>query len=101
MGVLDRELREGQIFYRVSWKGYDIKESTWEPRSNLIIDAPQLVNQVEIAQKPDCEWKKHCICKGFDDGTLMMHCVGCKEWFHASCVGVDLNDTDPSEIWRI
>lgn len=97
--VLDREIRNGKVFYRVSWKGYDITESTWEPRSSLITDVPYLVKQVETAQKLDTAWRKYCICKGFDDGSVMMNCDDCYEWFHPSCLGIDPKDIDSSERW--
>jgi uncharacterized C2H2 Zn-finger protein len=97
--ILDREMRGSRVYYRVSWEGYDIHESTWEPRINLMKDVPHLVKQVEDAQKPATAWKKYCICNGLDDGTIMMKCDNCKEWFHASCLKIDPNVILPSENW--
>lgn len=30
----------------------------------------------------------YCLCRGPDDGRLMVQCGGCEEWFHASCCGL-------------
>ena len=30
----------------------------------------------------------YCFCKKPDDGTLMIQCDGCDEWFHGRCVGI-------------
>lgn len=42
----------------------------------------------------------YCICEGIDDGSLMLQCDHCSQWFHAKCVGlVDENhDEDDDEI---
>jgi Transcription factor S-II (TFIIS), central domain/PHD-finger len=32
-----------------------------------------------------------CICQGPDDGTPMVACDSCDEWYHLSCIGVDYN----------
>ncbi|KAF5387320.1 hypothetical protein D9757_005755 [Collybiopsis confluens] len=37
-----------------------------------------------------------CWCKQGDDGTPMIHCTECKNWFHFSCI--DLNETDAEDI---
>ena len=30
----------------------------------------------------------YCICRLIDDGTKMIECAGCREWFHVACVQV-------------
>ena len=30
----------------------------------------------------------YCICRGSDDGSLLIQCDGCEEWFHCSCIAV-------------
>ena len=34
--ILDSRVKSGKVEYRVKWKGYTMKETTWEPESNLI-----------------------------------------------------------------
>merc|ERR550514_2656916 len=29
---------------------------------------------------------RYCICEGFNDGSLMIGCEVCSQWFHARCV---------------
>ena len=36
--------------YKICWKGYDAKDDTWEPRSNLT-NAPDLLLEFERSQK--------------------------------------------------
>ncbi|KAI0644219.1 hypothetical protein C8Q79DRAFT_974759 [Trametes meyenii] len=40
--------------------------------------------------------KTYCICKKPDDGSPMIHCASCKDWFHFRCV--ELSDRDAEEI---
>ena len=61
--------------------------------------AAKVIKEVEAAQKPETAWRKYCICKSFDDGSVMMDCGNCKEWFHPSCQGVDQNIVKPSDKW--
>ena len=30
----------------------------------------------------------YCMCRGIDDGSFMIACDVCEEWFHGKCVGV-------------
>lgn len=31
----------------------------------------------------------YCICRGPDDGSLMIQCSKCHEWYHARCLGLE------------
>ena len=33
-----------------------------------------------------------CVCRKGDDGSLMIQCDECLEWYHGSCVGIDENE---------
>ena len=33
--ILDKKIISGTVHYLVKWKGYNISESTWEPKQNL------------------------------------------------------------------
>ncbi|KAI6249181.1 hypothetical protein HI914_02929 [Erysiphe necator] len=36
---------------------------------------------------------EYCICRGPDDHGMMVNCEGpCKDWYHCSCVGIDVED---------
>lgn len=30
----------------------------------------------------------YCVCRGRDDGTLMIECNRCHDWFHLRCIGI-------------
>ncbi|SNX81945.1 related to BYE1 - negative regulator of transcription elongation [Melanopsichium pennsylvanicum] len=32
--------------------------------------------------------KQYCICRGKDDGTFMISCEQCQEWYHTKCIGI-------------
>lgn len=34
----------------------------------------------------------YCICRGRDDGTFMICCEGCENWFHGVCVNIREKD---------
>ncbi|EJF64119.1 hypothetical protein DICSQDRAFT_100770 [Dichomitus squalens LYAD-421 SS1] len=40
--------------------------------------------------------KIYCLCKKPDDGSPMIHCSSCKDWYHFRCV--ELSETDAEEI---
>ncbi|KAH3836374.1 hypothetical protein DPMN_109744 [Dreissena polymorpha] len=37
----------------------------------------------EVQDKP-----VYCMCRGVDDGSFMIACDACEEWYHGKCVGV-------------
>lgn len=43
--LIKKEKRNNKIFFLVKWKGYSNKHNTWEPRSKLIQDVPDLVRK--------------------------------------------------------
>ena len=45
--ILDKKISRKKILYLVKWKGYPIAEATWEPRSQLLEDVPELVKDFE------------------------------------------------------
>merc|ERR1711997_438940 len=100
--ILDRRVTDEQTFYLVSWKGYSSEESTWEPRCNLEVDVPHLVKQVEDAQSSSTSpGQKYCVCGGIDNGSYMIHCDSCEEWFHSTCLEQNIeNETSANVDWR-
>eukprot|EP01084_Bolivina_argentea_P128697 227436_1 len=42
----------------------------------------------------------YCICRGIDDGTEMVECYKCKEWFHYRCLKISPTDTLYADQWR-
>lgn len=45
--IIGKKKRKGRIYYKVLWKGYSKKEATWEPRSQLIKEIPELIEEYE------------------------------------------------------
>ncbi|EIN06001.1 hypothetical protein PUNSTDRAFT_145392 [Punctularia strigosozonata HHB-11173 SS5] len=43
--------------------------------------------------------KQYCVCKGNDDGTPMINCSYCKDWFHFRCVNISEDDADDIKIY--
>lgn len=37
----------------------------------------------------------YCLCRGPDDGSMMVECGGCVKWFHTRCVGLPLRSAGP------
>ena len=42
--LLEKKKIDNKIHFLVKWRGFDQKDSTWEPRTNLILEVPELVN---------------------------------------------------------
>jgi|SRR6478609_3195249 len=48
--IVDKmKMRNGQVKYRVRWKGWSAKDDTWEPRRKLVKDVPELIEAYETA----------------------------------------------------
>lgn len=45
--IMEKKKEKNKIYYRVRWLGYSAKDDTWEPRSELIKDVPELVGEYE------------------------------------------------------
>ncbi|KAL0575976.1 Transcription factor bye1 [Marasmius crinis-equi] len=41
-----------------------------------------------------------CSCKKGDDGTPMVYCIECKDWYHFSCVGLDERTAEDIMEWE-
>jgi len=46
------------------------------------------------------EKPRYCVCRGYDDGSFMIACDSCYDWFHGKCVGVTESDADTFEYYR-
>ena len=47
--ILDKKTdpKDKRVYFYVKWKNYSEKESTWEPRSNLINEVPDLIKEYD------------------------------------------------------
>ncbi|KAI0705186.1 hypothetical protein BC835DRAFT_1314819 [Cytidiella melzeri] len=43
--------------------------------------------------------KVHCSCSLPDDGSPMIHCSECKEWYHFKCVQLDTRDAEDIQVY--
>lgn len=48
--LLDRKIINGLVKFLVHWEGFKKSESTWERRTNLIHDIPQMIKAFELKQ---------------------------------------------------
>jgi len=44
--IKSKKTIKGKIYYEIKWKGYS--KTTWEPRSELIKDIPDLIKEYEL-----------------------------------------------------
>ena len=35
-----------------------------------------------------------CVCRGLDTGKTMVQCDNCREWFHLTCIGMSIQETN-------
>ena len=35
-----------------------------------------------------------CVCRKPYDGSVLMECGGCQDWFHPACVNIDVSEID-------
>ncbi|KAJ3815288.1 hypothetical protein F5876DRAFT_31060 [Lentinula aff. lateritia] len=43
--------------------------------------------------------KIYCSCKKGDDGTPMIYCSECKEWYHFTCINLDETDAEDISVY--
>ena len=46
--ILDKKIKDGEVFYRIKWRGYNLRHATWEPVENLG-NAPSKIELFEKA----------------------------------------------------
>jgi hypothetical protein len=42
----------------------------------------------------------YCVCRGMDDGSYMIACDWCEEWFHGRCVGVTEEEGEDIDLYK-
>jgi hypothetical protein len=47
-----------------------------------------LERRIESMLYDEVPGKRYCICRGFSDGTFMLECSSCGEWFHGRCIQI-------------
>ncbi len=50
-------------------------------------------------QSQECNIKVFCHCRQPDDGSPMIACDRCKEWFHSDCEFVPMNSWSSNSQW--
>ncbi|POS88382.1 hypothetical protein EPUL_000126 [Erysiphe pulchra] len=61
--------------------------------STLLETDPQLKIIGQSDSECSLDGVEYCICRGPDDHGIMVNCEGpCKDWYHCSCVGIDVED---------
>lgn len=45
--ILDKKREKGKVYYLVKWKGFSNKENTFEPRTTLMLDVPDMIKEYE------------------------------------------------------
>ncbi|KAH9261192.1 hypothetical protein BASA81_000896 [Batrachochytrium salamandrivorans] len=62
----------------------------------LPLDMNQMTKAIEACYADKAI--RHCHCRRFDDGRMMLLCVKCELWFHAQCVGVYRTEDELSSL---
>ena len=64
--------------------------------SALPFEVPETTCLANAIEDKGC---RHCLCGGANDGTFMLGCDKCEEWFHGRCVGVNKETGNTLENW--
>jgi len=83
MSPVKRPTRERQPPKRYLYEGEE-KEKEKQPEE----EKPEESEEEESDSDEEEDPNLYCICKGRDDGTFMIACDECEDWFHGKCVGI-------------
>lgn len=78
--IIDKRVRNGNVEYFLSWKGFPPSENSWEPEENL--DCPELIQAYEMQEKRSRDDKKskrsdrESCGRGFDRGLEPERIIG-------------------------
>lgn len=53
-----------------------------------------------LANAIEDKGRRYCLCGGANDGSFMLGCDKCENWFHGRCVGVDKETGNKLESWH-
>lgn len=45
--IVGKKTIKGKVYYRIRWHGFTPDDDTWEPREQLLKDAPSVVNRYD------------------------------------------------------
>jgi hypothetical protein len=64
----------------------------WLTKQKTILE--ENTNTVRCPSEMTKKKSLFCLCRGPDDGTFMIQCQECREWYHGSCVNVTPEKAD-------
>jgi hypothetical protein len=53
-----------------------------------------------LANAIEDKGRRYCLCGGANDGSFMLGCDKCENWFHGRCVGIDKDTGNNLESWH-
>jgi hypothetical protein len=66
---------------------YDCYEAVVKRIHKLLLDIHPDTSSDDDSDEEMSE--QYCTCRGSDDGTGMIQCDGCEEWYHGRCIGIE------------
>ncbi|KAE8211326.1 hypothetical protein CF327_g4899 [Tilletia walkeri] len=72
-----------------------------QPQPVVLAPQPPIVQPQAQAQADDADEDEalYCVCKKKDDGSPMVECALCEDWFHLRCVGLSKRAVDRLESY--
>ncbi|KAG8949867.1 hypothetical protein FRC04_008170 [Tulasnella sp. 424] len=112
---VSEEIEEGGDADEVPAEGEQQDEN--QPEMSEVVEAPATADQNQAdeehrspepqeqeevpAAAPDVSDKTYCICNGADDGSPMITCEVCDNWFHFHCIEIDEDQADDIVKWEL
>ncbi|KAH3848392.1 hypothetical protein DPMN_090753 [Dreissena polymorpha] len=79
------------FLYQVRLKGKKLNVNHDRMKKCRMKDFPTRISKEQESCRNGSEESSlpiYCVCKGVDDGSFMIACGWCEEWFHGRCVGL-------------
>ncbi|KAJ3881634.1 hypothetical protein F5051DRAFT_95417 [Lentinula edodes] len=81
-------------------KSHDVEpQSGKENQNTKDISPPTTAQDKDSTIATATSDRTYCSCKKGDDGTPMIYCSECKEWYHFTCINLDETDAEDISVY--
>jgi len=74
------------------WSQLFGSQQTLDPHTSFNMNHNTIIIDEPTWEEREADSSLYCVCRGRDDGSFMICCESCENWFHGVCVGIREKD---------